>query len=411
MVPWSRPPVDLDKRLVSLDAWRGFIMLVLVSGTYTEFTEGFGFAEVSRLRPDSAVWRFLATQFSHAPWSGCTFWDLVMPAFVFMAGVAMPYSYAAGIARGDSRGALVLHAAYRAVMLIFIGTLGFLFVGDWLMGKWPRQINLQFQGILPQLGFAYVPVFLLLGRKASVQLAAAFAALAAWWLLFALYPLPAPGFDFASVGGMSEPYTGFFAHWNKNVNPAAAFDHWFLNLIPRTDPFDYNPFGLSTLAFIPTMATLTFGVVTGEFLRGPGEPAWKAGRLVAAGLAGVAIGVAMHFTLSPIVKSIWTPSWALFSAGWVLLMLAAFFWVIDVKRDVKRARRWSLPLVVVGMNAIAIYCLANLFDYWVFKLWQHSPAGFLFEGAYAAMWQSLAMVVTLWAVAAVLYRFRIFVRL
>lgn len=406
MVPWSRPAVDLDRRLVSLDAWRGFIMLVLVSGTYTEFTEGFGFAEVSRLRPGSAAWRFLGIQLSHAPWTGCTFWDLVMPAFVFMAGVAMPYSYAAGLARGDSRGALALHAAYRALVLIFIGTLGFLFVGDWLMAKWPRQINVQFQGILPQLGFAYVPVFLLLGRKPSVQLLAAFLVLAAWWLLFALYPLPAPGFDYASVGGMTEPYTGFFAHWNKNVNPAAAFDHWFLNLIPRTDRFDYNPYGLTTLAFIPTMATLIFGVMTGEMLRGAGEPAAKAARLVAAGIACLAAGVAMHFTLCPIVKSIWTPSWSLFSTGWVLLMLAGFFWIIDVKR----ARRWSLPLVVVGMNAIAVYCLANLFDYWVFKVWQKSPAGFLFSGAYEPVWQSLAMVVTLWAVAAVLYRFRIFVR-
>lgn len=407
MFPWSRPAVDLDKRLVSLDAWRGFVMLVLVSGTYTNFTEGFGFVEIARSHPDSAAWRFLAIQFSHAPWSGCTFWDLILPAFVFMAGVAMPYSYAAGLARGESRGALTLHAAYRALFLILLGTVGFIYLGNWLMGKWPRQVNVQFQGILPLLGFAYVPVFLLLGRKAWVHLLAAFAALAAWWLLFALYPLPAPGFDYASVGGMSEPYTGFFAHWNKNVNPAAAFDHWFLNLIPRTDPFDYNPFGLTTLAFVPTMATLIFGVMTGDMLRGAGEPAAKAARLVLAGIACLATGVAMHFTLCPIVKSIWTPSWALFSAGWVLLMLAAFFWVIDVKR----ARRWSLPLVVVGMNAIAVYCAANLFDYWIFKIWQKSPVGFLFSGIYAPMWQSLAMVVTLWAVAAVLYRLRIFIRI
>src|SRR5262249_36542901 len=248
-----------------------------------------------------------------APWTGCTFWDLVMPSFVFMAGVAMPYSHAAGLARGDSRRALTLHAAYRALVLVFIGTLGFLFVGDWLMAKWPRQINVQFQGILPQLGFAYLPVFLLLGRKPAAQLVAALAVLAAWWLLFALYPLPAPGFDYASVGGMTEPYTGFFAHWNKNVNPAAAFDHWILNVIPRTDPFEYNRYGLVTLAFIPTMATMIFGVMTGEMLRAPGEPARKAARLVVAGIVCLAGGVAMHYTLCPIVKSVWTPSWALFS--------------------------------------------------------------------------------------------------
>jgi len=406
MLPWSRPAVDLDRRLVSLDAWRGLIMLVLVSGTYTEFTEGFGFAEVSRALPDSAAWRFLATQFSHAPWSGCTLWDLVMPSFVFMVGVAMPYSYAAGLARGDSRGDLALHAAYRALVLILLGTVGFLFLGNWLMGRWPRQINVQFQTILPQLGLAYVPVFLLVGRSARVQLAAAFAALAAWWLAFVLYPLPAPGFDYAPVGGMSEPYTGFFAHWNKNVNPAAALDHWLLNLIPRTDPFDYNRYGLSTLAFIPTMANMIFGVMTGEMLRAPGDPARKAARLVLAGLVFLAAAVSLHFTLCPIVKSVWTPSWALFSSGWVLLMLAAFYWVIDVTR----ARRWSLPLVVVGMNAIAVYCLANLFDYWIFKAWEKSLGGAFTSGPYAPIWKSLAMVATLWAVAAMLYRRRIFIR-
>lgn len=407
MFPWSRPAVDLDKRLVSLDAWRGFIMLVLVSGTYTEFTEGFGFAGVSRSLPDSAVWRFLATQFSHAPWAGCTFWDLVMPSFIFMVGVAMPYSCAAGVARGDSRSALALHAAYRALVLIFLGTIGFLFIGDWLMGKWPRQINIQPQIILPQLGLAYVPVFLLVGRRARTQLAAAIVALVAWWLAFALYPLPAPGFDYASVGGMSEPYTGFFAHWNKNVNPAAAFDHWLLNVIPRTDPFEYNRYGLVTLAFIPTTATMIFGVMIGEMLRAPGEPTRKAARLVLAGIACLAAGVAMHYTLCPIVKSVWTPSWALFSAGWVLLTLAAFFWVIDVKR----LRRWSLPLVVVGMNAIAVYCLANLLDYWIYKVWEKSLGPAFTAVPYAPMWQSLAMVATLWAVAATLYRRRIFVRI
>ena len=407
MFPWSRPAVDLDKRLVSLDAWRGFIMLVLVSGTYTDFTEGFGFAQVARSLPDSATWRFLAAQFSHAPWSGCTFWDLVMPSFVFMVGVAMPYSYAAGLAHGESRGNLALHAVYRALVLILLGTIGFLFLGNWLMLKWPTQINVQFQTVLPQIALAYVPVFLLLGRKASVRLFAALAVLAAWWLAFVLYPLPAAGFDYARVGGMSEPYTGFFAHWNKNVNPASAFDHWFLNLFPRTDPFEYNRYGLTTLAFIPTMATMIFGLMAGELLRGAGDPAWKLRRLVTAGLACLVLGIAMGFTVSPIVKSVWTPSWAIYSTGWVLLMLAAFFWVIDVKGF----RKWPLPLVAVGMNAIAVYCAANLFDYWIFKVWEKSLGGVLFGGVYAPLWKSLAMVLTLWAASAVLYRLRIFIRI
>src|SRR5262245_7243852 len=100
-LPWSRPAVDPGKRLVSLDAYRGFIMLVLVSGTSAEFDEGFGFAEVARMHGDAGAWHALGELFSHAPWGGCTLWDLVMPSFVFMVGAAMPYSYAAGLARGE----------------------------------------------------------------------------------------------------------------------------------------------------------------------------------------------------------------------------------------------------------------------------------------------------------------------
>jgi heparan-alpha-glucosaminide N-acetyltransferase len=330
-----------------------------------------------------------------------------MPSFVFMAGVAMPYSYAAGLARGESYASLALHALYRSLVLILLGSVGFLFLGNWIMLKWPAHINVQFQTILPQLGLAYAPAFLLLGRSARAQLAAAAVILVAWWLAFALYPLPGPGFDYASVGAVGERFTGFFAHWNKNTNPAADFDRWFLNLIPRSEPFRFDKSGLTTLAFVPTLATVIFGMRTGEFLRAPGEPASKVKALLIAALACLAGGIALRFTVCPMVKSLWTPSWAVYSTGWVLLMLAAFFWLIEVRGW----RRASLALAVVGMNAIAVYCMANLFDYWILKVWERSLGDYLFGGAYAPIWKSLAIVVTLWVASVALYRRRIFFRI
>ena len=104
----------------------------------------------------------------------------------------------------------------------------------------------------------------------SVQLAAAIAILVADWLLFALYPLPGPGYPHGLYGA-NEPsllMRGLFAHWNKNANVAADFDRWFLNLFPRPSdqPFRYNPGGYATLNFIPSIATMIFGVLAGELL-------------------------------------------------------------------------------------------------------------------------------------------------
>src|SRR5215475_13311610 len=80
-------------RLVSLDAYRGFIMLAMAG-------EGFGFPQVAKQFPDNGVWHFLGYQFSHTPWVGCSFWDLIQPAFMFMVGVSMAYSYASRAVRG-----------------------------------------------------------------------------------------------------------------------------------------------------------------------------------------------------------------------------------------------------------------------------------------------------------------------
>src|SRR5262249_54855351 len=152
------------------------------------------------------------------------------------------------------------------------------------------------------------------------------AILSAYWLAFALYPLPPLDFDWSAVGVPNDwpRLVGFAAHWEKNANLAATFDLWFLNLFPRETPFVYNAGGYQTLNFIPSLATMTFGMIAGRLIGSELAITEKLKRLVIAGIAGIVLGKTIELSgLCPIVKRIWTPSWTLFSAGLVTLMLAA----------------------------------------------------------------------------------------
>jgi heparan-alpha-glucosaminide N-acetyltransferase len=226
---------------------------------------------------------------------------------------------------------------------------------------------------------------------------------------------------------------GFFAHWNKNANAAADFDRWFLNLFPGrdTDPFRHNRGGYATLNFIPSIATMLFGVLAGELLGSSQTRARKLQSLLLAGLAGVVLGMALDFTVCPMVKRIWTPSWVVFSTGWTFWMLAAFYGLIEMAGY----RRWAFPLVVVGMNSIAIYVMAQIMKpFIVSSLRIHLPlvsmalryfkslpyvASWLptqlpdvtFDGPNASLVQGLLTLLVLWLICLWMYRQRIFIKI
>lgn len=155
---------------------------------------------------------------------------------------------------------------------------------------------------------------------------------------------------------------GFAAHWNKNTNPASAFDRWFLNLFPRESPFEYERGGYSTLNFVPTLATMILGLIAGEVLRSPRTSRGKVAWLSVAGGVSLAVGWGLGSAgICPVVKRIWTPSWVLYSGGWSFLMLAGLFAVIDGLG----LRKWSFPLVIIGMNSIAAYVMSWLFKQFI----------------------------------------------
>jgi len=399
--PTIAPATSAPPRLLSLDVFRGVTMLFMAS-------EILHIPSVARRFPDSAVARILADQLDHRAWVGCVPWDLIQPAFMFMVGVSLPYSIASRQAKGQSFGRMFGHSAIRAFVLIALGI--------FLRSQGRPQTYFTFEDVLTQIGLGYVFLFLLAWTRPRIQLLAAAAILVGYWAAFALYPLPAPGFDTTTVGVRADwPHhvTGFAAHWDKNTNLAARVDQWFLNLFPRQQPFVYNGGGYLTLNFVPSLATMIFGLLAGGYLRGPGSGAQKVRTLVAWGVAGIVVGVLVHLAgLCPIVKRIWTPSWAVFSAGWVTLFLAAFYYLIDVRAT--GSRRWTYPFLVVGANSIAMYVLVHVAtDYFTEALQIHfGRAPFeVFGAVFAPVLLGAATLAILWSMLWWMYRNRVFIRI
>ncbi len=380
-------------RLMSLDAYRGFIMFILVA-------EAFGLGATADHFNGSPFWDFIDRQLSHIPWVGCVFWDLIQPSFMFMVGVAMPYSYASRRARGNSTRQIWFHVIKRALILILLGI--------FLRSNHHSQTNFTFVDVITQIGLGYAFVYLVLGRRFWVQLGTLVGILFCYWLAFAMFPLPGPDFDYSKVGVGEdwEHLTGFFAHWDKNTNLAHYFDVWFLNLFPRERPFEYYGGGYLTLSFIPSMGTMIFGVLAGELLRSPKTASQKLAHLLFWGLGCLAVGVLLGMTVCPIVKRIWTPSWTVYAAGWTFLMLAAFYWIIDLKGH----RKWAFPFVVVGMNSIFFYCSRLTFRWWGETLKTHLGQG-IFDGPFGPMWEETSFALFILAIGYWMYKNRVFIRI
>src|SRR5437764_3223199 len=101
-------PRPAHRRLVSIDAYRGLVMFLMMA-------EVLHLGKVAAARPESGLWKFLAHHQSHAEWIGCSLHDLIQPSFSFLVGVALPFSIAGRLARGQSRWVMVAHAMWRAL--------------------------------------------------------------------------------------------------------------------------------------------------------------------------------------------------------------------------------------------------------------------------------------------------------
>lgn len=334
--PISPAPAIATPRNVAVDAYRGFVMLLMMG-------EVLQLAKVARAYPGNEFWSFLAFNQTHVEWAGCSLHDLIQPSFSFLVGVALPYSIASRLRKGVPFGKLMAHALWRSLILVALGI--------FLRSTHSAITNFTFEDTLTQIGLGY-PFLFLLGFRSSRTVWFTFSGiLVGYWLAWALYPVHA-------VDGWPQHYSGFAAHWNKNANLGANFDLWFLNLFPRVKPFVANEGGYLTLSFVPTLATMILGLVAGRWF-GAQAPAIPFRRFLIVGVVGLIAGALFHFSgICPVVKRIWTPSWVLFSGGACFLLLAAFSFIIEARGW----RRWAFPLVVIGMNSIAAYLIAHLFE-------------------------------------------------
>jgi heparan-alpha-glucosaminide N-acetyltransferase len=382
----------------AIDAYRGLVMLLMMA-------EVLQLAHVARSYPGNWFWSILAFNQSHVEWAGCSLHDLIQPSFSFLVGVAMPYSIANRLAKGQTFGRLFAHSLWRSLLLIWLGI--------FLRSLSSAQTNFTFEDTLTQIGLGYPFLFLLGLKPPKWQWVAFGAILFGYWLAWALYPAPGPGFDYQAVGVSADwtgNFTGFASHWNKNSNLGAAFDQWFLNLFPRSQPFVANHGGYLTLSFIPTLGTMILGLVAGGWLRAA-APRIPMKRLLIAGVIGVAAGTLLHFTgVCPVVKRIWTPGWTLFSGGACFLLLALFIWIIETKGH----RKWSFPLLIIGMNSIAAYLIAHLFEDFIVSAFHTHLGANIFKLAGDRLEPFVAGVVVLsvyWLILFWMYRRKLFLKI
>jgi predicted acyltransferase len=190
-----------------------------------------------------------------------------------------------------------------------------------------------------------------------------------------------------------------------------AFDRWFLNLFPREKPFIYHGGGYATLSFIPTLGTMILGLFAGQALRSPTKGKEKLKYFIVLGFSLIVLGIVLQLTgINPIVKRIWTPAWTIFSGGISFLFLSFFYGIIDVMGK----RRWSFLFMVIGMNSIVAYMLADGFSPFIVNslyihLGQHYDQ--ILGIAYATLVKGTLVLLLEWLILYWMYRKKIFIKI
>lgn len=311
-----------SQRLVSLDALRGFDMCCILGLTATLE------AVLRRFLPTSPLTATLTEQFTHVPWAGLHFEDLIFPLFLFISGAAMAFSVPKRLA-SEGRGAVIRHLLLRA-LVIFV--LGVIYSGGLSQG-WDQ---VRWLGVIQRIGIASAAAGLLsLWLDARGLLVATAVILVGYWALLAFVPVPGFG-------------AGDFAEGHNLANYLDSI--W---LPGRKYDGDHDPEGI--LSTLPAIGTALLGLLAGGWLGRDLEPRRKVTGLLAAGIVLLAAGWACH-PFFPVVKKLWSSSFVLVTAGWSAVLLAAFFWIIDVRGF----RRWCEPFVWVGANPITLYLAAGM---------------------------------------------------
>jgi predicted acyltransferase len=355
----SPPPIE-KQRYLPLDAYRGLIMILLVS-------EGLGFSEL----PQQPLYQTIANQFQHRPWGGTVFYDLIMPAFLFMVGVAMPFSLGRRMEQGADVRRLFGHVVRRCISLIIISQI--------LLSIESNQAHFQFHNVLTQVAATYFICFFLMQLKFRYQAAAASLILAGHSALYLLFPGP---------DGPFQPVTNIGAVIDRTI-----MGHNYL-IAPCVN-----------INFIPETASVLFGVWTGNLIRSNRLRAEQL-RIITVGMIAAFASGLLFAPLVPINKWLWTATYTLYTTGCSLLGLLFFYLLIDVLG----IRKPMFFLTVVGMNSLFVYCVGEVLRGWINQSLMVFTGGFRFIGTLAPVAQSCAVLLVIWYLTYWLFKRKIFLR-
>jgi predicted acyltransferase len=355
-------------RVLSIDALRGFDMFWIIGG-------GTLLATLADVWPNPAT-ETIQRQLHHVTWQGFRFEDLIFPLFIFLLGAVLPFALSRRLERGQSSLRVHLHVVKRTAVLLLLG----LIFNGLLRFDWP---NMRWPGVLQRIALCYFfAALLVIHTKWRTQAIVVVVALLAYWAVTMLVPVP-----------------GFGA---GNLKPEGCLSSYIdQRLIPGKLCYGHGD-NEGVISTLPGICTALLGALAGHWLRSDRSGSRKAVGLAVAGIVCLAAGWAWG-QVFPIIKILWTSSFVLFAGGWSLLLLALFYWVIDVLGF----KRWAFFFIVIGVNPITIYFLQRFVDF-------RGMAGFFFGGLadYAGLYAPLVLpfgaLLIRWLLLWFLYRHKIF---
>jgi len=380
------PPVK-PARLLSLDALRGFDMFWIMSGEHV--------IHALAKATNWPVLLWMSAQLHHTEWNGITFYDMIFPLFLFIAGVSMPYSFhnkmdKAGVSNpmdlpGADKKKIYVSMIRRTLILLFLGV-----VVNGLF-KFNGLENTRIASVLGRIGLAWFFAGLIyMNFNLRGQLWCFAAILIGYWAAMMFIPVPGYGAGVLTMQGSLESYV------DQLLLPGRLHDP------------GHDPEGL--LSTIPAIGSALLGVFTGQFLKlNSGKwPMYKKGMaLFAAGLVLIALGSLWGLNF-PINKRLWSSSFVLLVGGWSLLFLSVFYLIIDVAGY----KKWTFPFMLIGVNSILIYLAAEgMVD---FKYTSNFIFGGIIHLASVNCQETLAavsVVITQLALLYFLYKYKIFLKI
>ena len=361
----------LSKRVASIDALRGFDMFWITGGE--EIIHA-----LHKMSPGPTT-DLLNVEFQHVSWAGFHFYDLIFPLFLFVVGLVLPFSLSRHLEEGSQRGQVYRRVIRRLVVLFVLGL-----VYNGLLDF--NFHHLRIAGVLQRIAFCYFfSALIVMNTNVRGQVAFFVGILLTYWLVMKLVPVPGVGAGVITPDG----------------NLASFIDR---HLLPRPYCCFAQGDNEGILSTFPAIATTLLGVLAGQWLRTRRTPDQKTLGLVLAGVVSLGIGYLWSFNF-PFIKNVWTSSFVLFAGGWSLLLLALFYWIIDVKGY----RRWAFFFTVIGVNAITIYLASHLFDFGtITTIFVHGFINHL--GAVQPLFWAVSVLMTQWLFLYFLYRQRIFLK-